>query len=430
MVAAWVVAVLAVTAVLGLAGWLHATLRARRLQRAVQPTSATIASDTEHDLGRPDDLIRQVDRRTDYVSSVFASMQDAVLFMDCSCRIRLYNERATQLLGVGPACLFDRMGSEKASPLAEILKACGKVLTMRATERFDLQDGQSRALSISLTPVYSKYQGHELLGVLALAEDVTELRKAERLKKEFVANVSHEFRTPLTLIRGVTEMLEFWDDLATEDRERALALLSVETERLSRLIAEVLMLSEMEHKVQAELHERFDPVAVTKEAAESLLPLAERKHQQLSVATGPACELEGMSRWFFHAVRNLVENAIKYTGEGGWVAVRTRIEDKESGAASCGRQLIIEVADNGIGIDPSEHARIFERFYRVDRSHSSKTGGSGLGLPIASDIVRLHGGHIEVASAPGQGSTFRIVVPLSSCTATPNSLDTHNVPAL
>lgn len=430
MDAPWVVAALAGTAVLSLAGWLRASLRVRRHQRTALPSSAPIASDTAHDLARPLDLIRQVDRRTDYVSSVFASMQDAVLFMDCSCRILLYNERATQLLGVGPACLFDRMVSEKAGPLAEILKACGKVLAMRTTERFDLQDGQGRALSVSLTPVYSKYQGHELLGVLALAEDVTELRKAERLKKEFVANVSHEFRTPLTLIRGVTEMLEFWDDLAPEDRERALALLSVETERLSRLIAEVLMLSEMEHKVQAELHERFNAVAVAKEAAESLLPLAARKHQQLTVETGPASTLEGMSRWFFHAVRNLVENAIKYTGEGGWVTVRTKLEGEESGASSYGRHLIIEVADNGIGIDPSEHARIFERFYRVDKSHSSKTGGSGLGLPIASDIVKLHGGHIEVASAPGEGSTFRIVVPLPSVAATPDSLDTHDVPTL
>ncbi|MDH7484281.1 MAG: ATP-binding protein, partial [Spirochaetales bacterium] len=394
------------------------------------PSSAPAALDAAPKLAHPLDLIRQVDRRTDYVSSVFASMQDAVLFMDCSCRILLYNERATQLLGVGPACLFDRTGSEEAGPFAEILKVCGKVLAMRTTERFDLQDGKGRSLSVSLTPVYSKYQGHELLGVLALAEDVTELRKAERLKKEFVANVSHEFRTPLTLIRGVTEMLEFWDDLAPINRERALALLSVETERLSRLIAEVLMLSEMEHKVQAEFHEHFEAVAVAKEAAESLLPLAERKHLQLTVAAGPACELEGMSRWFFHAVRNLVENAIKYTSEGGWVAVRSRVEGEESGLSSGGRQLVIEVADNGIGIDPSEHARIFERFYRVDKSHSSKTGGSGLGLPIANDIVKLHGGHIEVASAPGQGSTFRIVVPLPSATEAANSLDTHNVPAL
>jgi len=430
MAPVWLILALAAFSVFGILGWLSASFHIRKLQEVLQSARLSPSPPAEsHDPGQIPDLIRQVDKRTDYVSSVFASMQDAVLFMDTRCYILLYNERATQLLGVGPACLFANPGQTAAGPLAQILEACRRVLNLCQDEHFDLKDAKGRFLSVNLIPVFSKYQNHELLGVLALAEDVTELRKMENLRKEFVANVSHEFRTPLTLIKGIAEMLGFWDTLSQGDRERALALLSVETERLSRLIGEVLMLSEMEHRVHDELNERFDAVALAKEAAESLAPLAEQKHQILTVHTGPSCELEGNARWFFHAVRNLVENAIKYTADAGKIELRTRLEpadiarsdsrspeaiafEGESTSVAESRMLIIEVEDNGIGISTADQERIFERFYRVDKSHSSRTGGSGLGLSIANDIVQLHGGRLKVQSAPGKGSMFSIVLPI------------------
>jgi len=244
------------------------------------------------------------------------------------------------------------------------------------------------------------------LGTLAIVKDVTEKNRIETMRKDFVATVSHEFRTPLTLISGVIEMLRMYDDLPRADRNRSLEMLEIETERLKKLISELLMLSRMENRIFSSQPGPIDVEKVLGQVMAALEPLARKKGQVLKFAMSQgAAPLRGDESWFFHAIQNLVENAIKYTPAGGAIAVE---------AASDERELRIAVRDNGIGIAPEDMDRIFERFYRADKSRGSETGGSGLGLAIARDIISLLNGEISVESAPGSGSVFTVRIPLSS----------------
>ncbi|MCE1195564.1 HAMP domain-containing histidine kinase [bacterium] len=289
--------------------------------------------------------------------------------------------------------------------MSRILDECAAARSAGARRSFEAKNEAGAALQIDISPVLSKYGDREPIGTLAIVKDVTEKNRIETMRKDFVATVSHEFRTPLTLISGVIEMLRMYDDLPRADRSRSLEMLEIETERLKKLISELLMLSKMENRIFSSEPEPIDVAKVLGQVAAALAPLAEKKGQSLELSLNlGAASVRGDESWFFHAVQNLVENAIKYTPAGGAVVVE---------AASDERDLRIAVRDNGIGIAPEDIDRIFERFYRADKSRGSETGGSGLGLAIAKDIISLFNGEITVESAPGSGSVFTVRIPLS-----------------
>lgn len=351
------------------------------------------------------EMTRRNNEKNNYINSLFSSMEDGFFFADLSGRIVLFNKSAETLLGIRASCLFD--GEEKShnALMSRILEECASARSAGARRGFEARNEAGAALQVDISPVLSKYGDREPIGTLSIVKDVTERNRIETMRKDFVATVSHEFRTPLTLISGVIEMLRMYDDLPRADRNRSLEMLEIETERLKKLISELLMLSRMENRLFSSEPEPIDVAKVLGQVVDALRPLADKKRQSLELAMSlGAAPLRGDEAWFFHAIQNLVENAIKYTPAGGAIAVE---------AASDGRELRIAVRDDGIGIAPEDIDRIFERFYRADKSRGSETGGSGLGLAIAKDIISLLNGDISVESVPGSGSVFTVRIPLS-----------------
>lgn len=354
---------------------------------------------------RLDGMVLKTNERNNYLNSVFSSMEDGFALADVSGRVVLYNPRAEALLGLGPYVFFDdpppeaRHGPEAAAVLA----ACAEAVRSRAPARLELRSSSGADLDARVVPVSDKYRPGAVLGALAIVKDVTELKRMEALKKDFVATVSHEFRTPLTLISGFTEMFKSMPDADPADRARGFEIMEIETERLMRLVSELLTLSEIEGALPRHAEEPIDVGSAVAAVASSLGELAERKGQVFEAASDvPEGVLRGNPEWFYQAVKNLAENAVKYTPSGGSIRLQ---------ASWDGAEVSVSVADTGIGIAEEERGKIFERFYRVDKSRGSGGGGSGLGLALVKDIAAIFGGSVDVESEPGRGSTFTMRLP-------------------
>ncbi|MBU0927417.1 MAG: PAS domain-containing protein, partial [Spirochaetes bacterium] len=351
-----------------------------------------------------------------------SSIEDGLLLVDPDGGVALYNPRAMELLGLGPELFFGRRDdpARGEAAVAEILAACRRVGAAAsaehdspaapdspaAQETLQLETGAGRYLSVRIRAITDKYRSGREFGSLAVIGDVTEFRKLEIQKKDFVANVSHEFRTPLTLISGFIEMFRMGGVIPEADRSRAFEIMDLEAERLKRLVSELLTLSEMESELPFHDEDAIRVAEVLARLAQSLEGLAARKGLSLRVEIGrdlPA--LYGNENWFYLAVKNLVENAIKYSpgGTGGEVRLAASARD----GAVC-----IEVSDTGIGIAEAELERVFERFYRVEKARGSGRGGSGLGLALVKDVAAMFGGRVSVRSALGKGSEFALTLPV------------------
>ncbi|MFA5852296.1 MAG: ATP-binding protein [Spirochaetales bacterium] len=351
-----------------------------------------------------EEMTKRNNERNNYINSVFSSMEDGFFLTDIEGRIVLFNKSAEDLLDIHASCLFDESEESHNAVTKGILSECKLAYGASGQKTIETRNANGADIQVSISPVMSKYGKKSLIGMLAIVKDITERKRVENIRKDFVATVSHEFRTPLTLISGFIEMLRMYDNLPPDDKNRSLEILEIETERLKKLISELLLLSKMENKIFTEEPGSIDVATVLGQVITVLRPLAEKKAQTLetSIALNSPV-IKGDETWLFHAIHNLVENAIKYTQEGGAIYLEARNDEKE---------LFITVRDNGIGIGPDDLDKIFERFYRVDQSRGSQTGGSGLGLAIAKDIISLFDGSISVSSEQGQGSTFIVRVPL------------------
>ena len=233
--------------------------------------------------------------------------------------------------------------------------------------------------------------------VLRLLE-TTEKYTAEISRREFSANVSHELKTPLTSISGFAEIIR--DGLARpEDVKDFAGRICNEANRLIALITDIMELSRLDERKEIGDRERVGLRAVAEDVLSRLETPARDKDIRLSLA-GPECEVSGYSLLLGEMVYNLVDNAIKYTGSGGHVEVCTAVK---------GDRAVLSVTDDGIGIPKEHQSRVFERFYRVDKSHSKATGGTGLGLSIVKHGAAIHGAEIELESAPGKGTCVRLI---------------------
>ena len=243
--------------------------------------------------------------------------------------------------------------------------------------------------------------------VWVLIEDVTELRRLQRIRAEFIDNLSHELRTPLTTVRLVTERL--LDELADLDvppriRERV-ATIDVETGHLVQMVNELLDLSKMEQATTTLHLEDVEVAPLVLGSLARLRTFAERQGVELRSVLPPPAELPpvlGDAERLGQLLVNLLHNAVKFSAAGEDVTVGARLVEGE---------VFIAVADHGVGIPSAEQARIFERFYKVDRARNRSPGGTGLGLAIARHIAEAHGGRIWVESEEGKGSTFTVALP-------------------
>jgi two-component system phosphate regulon sensor histidine kinase PhoR len=239
-------------------------------------------------------------------------------------------------------------------------------------------------------------------GAVLVLHDITELRRADRVRRDFVANVSHELRTPLTAVRGYVEAL--MDDPATpEQRKKFLDVIDRHTGRMERLVRDLLRLARLDAQQEAAERHPCDVESQFKAVASDLATLIEQKKVHVDIAVNPdACVAQFDPTKLHDALRNLVENAVNYSPEGGRVTLAARTE---------GESVALTVSDEGPGLPDSDLERVFERFYRVDKSRTTDPGGTGLGLSIVRHLVELHGGRVSARNNPTGGATFTILLP-------------------
>jgi two-component system sensor histidine kinase SenX3 len=278
-----------------------------------------------------------------------------------------------------------------------------------ATDReVEIYGPSPRTLFVHATPLFDDT---ELLGAIATVDDVTEQQRIDSVRRDFVANISHELKTPVGALALLAETLSDEDDPAVV--RRLAGRMRDESFRVSRVIDDLLALSHIEGK-GAEAVERVRLATVVSEAVDRVRPAAEHRDVRIEVAEVPAeLELLGDRRQLISALFNLLENAVKYSDSNSVVEVR---------AAGDRNEVALVVQDHGIGIPARDIKRIFERFYRVDQARSRQTGGTGLGLAIVRHVARNHGGEVTVSSREGEGSTFMLVLPTSLGAETPTEV--------
>lgn len=243
-------------------------------------------------------------------------------------------------------------------------------------------------------------------GFVISVEDRSRIRRLESLRRDFVANVSHELKTPLAAIQGYVETMIDDAEMPGPTRQRFLEKVARQSERLSRLVGDLLTLSRLDEVDLDAAVALVDVGQVVRETVRDLAALAGKRGLRLSAdALSAAAPVRADPEALRQVVGNLVDNAIKYTPEGGDVRVRLRV---------VGGRVTLEVEDTGIGLSPEDQRRVFERFYRVDRARSRDLGGTGLGLSIVKNTVRSLGGEVGVRSELGKGSTFWVHLPLAS----------------
>ena len=336
--------------------------------------------------------LRELREKTDEFTQITGSMREGLILLDEHGSILSINAAAQTLFGADAQCVGrDFLTIERSHEISAAIQAA-------------VTDGHSEVRAERAGRVYqfdiSRITSDgKLLGTVILAFDITEQEFAERNRREFTANVSHELKTPLQGIIGSAELIEN-GMVRPDDLPRFVGHIHAEAACLVTLIDDIIRLSQLDEG-DAMPTEPVDLLAVSQEAAENLHDAAAARDVTVSVAGQPAV-IPGVRRLLYEVVYNLCDNAIKYNRDGGRVDVTVAAD---AGGSS------ITVADTGIGIAPEHQSRVFERFYRVDKSHSKASGGTGLGLSIVKHAVQYHHGRIELESTPGTGTTIRAIFP-------------------
>ena len=337
--------------------------------------------------------LRELRRRTDEFAQVTGNMREGLV---------LLNEQG-YILSINPAArnIFAVEGDCAGKDFLTVDRSCD----MSAAVRSAMESGHGRLHERHGGRIYqvdvSRIDSDgAAIGTVILVFDVTEQESAEQMRREFTANVSHELKTPLQGIIGSAELIEN-GMVQPEDMPRFVGHIRAEAQRLVTLIGDIIRLSQLDEG-EVLPKERLDLLEVAQGAADDLQAEAEKKNVHLSVSGEPA-ELKGVRQLIYEVAYNLGDNAIKYNVDGGSVSINV---------SSDGKNAKLTVSDTGIGIAAEDQSRIFERFYRVDKSHSKESGGTGLGLSIVKHAVQYHGGRISMDSAPGKGTSISVILPI------------------
>ena len=351
-------------------------------------------------LHRIDSQQRQIKKQADELrkrqeefAAVTENMAEGIVVLGTSGEILSINPAAARLFDASGDVVGQHMlALNRSHEVSELLSAMEK--GDHAEKFIDLN---GRKFQLDISPVSD---GEKVSGGVLLVLDVTEKERAEQLRREFTANVSHELKTPLQTISGAAELLE--SGLVKEpDKQEFYARIHGESQRMIRLVEDIIRLSHLDEGAQDMQRERVELFKLAKETAKQLLPEAEAAKVALEVSGEPT-EIDGIPQLLSSIIYNLIDNAIKYNREGGRVAVSVKNADNRA---------ILTVEDTGIGIPKEHQERIFERFYRVDKSRSKALGGTGLGLSIVKHAAMIHGARIEVESEVGKGTRVEVDFP-------------------
>jgi two-component system phosphate regulon sensor histidine kinase PhoR len=358
----------------------------------------------ENVFARQQELELQIAGRESGTQTILGAMEDGLLVVDARSRVTLMNPTFQKLFELrDPAVDVPLVEAVRHATLDQLIAE-----TLRTGEamrgELSLPDSRTRSerlVEVSAVPI--KNADDQVTGAVVLFHDITELKQLDQIRRDFVANVSHELRTPLSILRGYIEVLLDEPETPREELARIFSIMERHSKRLQRLVHDLLSLAQLESS-QAKLElgvvrmdELFNNLIrdwKEKLSAKSLRVIVDLPSEALTLrADGTRLE---------EVLHNLLDNAVKFSHESGQIHLR---------ATRCGSNVVLSVADNGIGISKEHLPRIFERFYRADKARSRKLGGTGLGLAIVKHIAQLHGGRVEAESELGNGTTIRVILP-------------------
>ncbi len=377
-------------------------LRARRVldwMRGTLQGSAPVESGVWSELAyRVERLVRARDRAlsqeqlrlAQFLQAIEAS-PNGVLLLDADEQIDWCNAVAADHFGLDPV-------RDRGQRMTNLLRAPAFVAYLQQ-DQFDHAVVVPGPLGRQTLSVLVRPYGDGLK--LVLSQDITERERNDAMRRDFVANVSHEMRTPLTVLAGFVETMTTLP-LTEVERQRVLRLMEQQTTRMQTLLTDLLTLAQLEGSPRPPADQWTGVDALMAQVRADGEALSAGRHR-LAFHVPPGGEIAGSATELLSAVGNLVTNAVRYTPDGGQIDVHWRVRADGAGE--------VDVVDTGIGIAREHIPRLTERFYRVDGSRSRDTGGTGLGLSIVKHVVQRHGGELDVASEPGKGSRFRIVVP-------------------
>ncbi len=327
-----------------------------------------------------------------------AGASDGLIVLDGDGRIVASNPAAQELAQLPEACAGRRLADVLPWPALHRAVAAASDSGQVQTFELDQTAANGRTLAVRVRPLAGR-------GCVVGIDDTSRLKRLESLRRDFVANVSHELKTPLAAIQGFVETMQDDPDMAPATRQRFLERIARQTERLTTLVADLLTLSRLDDEGEAGRERRpCDFVGVLTDTLRDLAPLAERRSLTLTGALPDhTVWVRGDREALRQVTGNLIDNALKYTGAGGQVRVKLTVGEARAR---------LEVVDTGIGLSPEDQERVFERFYRVDRARSRDVGGTGLGLSIVKNTVKSLGGEVGVTSRLGHGSTFWVELPI------------------
>ena len=358
----------------------------------------------ENIFARQQELELQIAGRESGTQTILGAMEDGLLVVDARSRVTLMNPTFQKLFELrDPAVDVPLVEAVRHATLDQLIAE-----TLRTGEamrgELSLPDSRTRSerlVEVSAVPI--KNADDQVTGAVVLFHDITELKQLDQIRRDFVANVSHELRTPLSILRGYIEVLLDEPETPREELARIFSIMERHSKRLQRLVHDLLSLAQLESS-QAKLElgvvqmdELFNNLIrdwKEKLSAKSLRVIVDLPSAALTLrADGTRLE---------EVLHNLLDNAVKFSHESGQIHLR---------ATRCGSNVVLSVADNGIGISKEHLPRIFERFYRADKARSRELGGTGLGLAIVKHIAQLHGGRVEAESELGNGTTIRVILP-------------------
>ena len=334
--------------------------------------------------------MKELKRKADEFEQITSSMNEGLVLLDKTGVIISMNLSARKLFDTDEDSVGQNFLTVDRS--LKMSRAVEDALSGKHSEFREQRDGSEYQFGVNTIE-----SGGKIIGVVIICFDVSETTFAERNRQEFTANVSHELKTPLQSIIGSAELLEN-GLVKPEDTQRFIGNIRREATRLVSLINDIIRLSQLDENMES-VKEETDLLVIANEVKEVLTPSAKKKNVEITVS-GEICKMQGVRRYLYEIIYNLCDNAIRYNNEGGKVNVDIKTESNN---------IVLSVSDNGIGIPLEHQARIFERFYRVDKSHSKETGGTGLGLSIVKHAVMYHGGKIKLDSTVDKGTTVKVI---------------------
>ncbi len=341
--------------------------------------------------------------RNSKLEAVLKSIVNGVIAIDNSGRVILINDSAKNILDIVD---YDVIGKHLLEVVRnyKLAQSLEDYINNRTDMDMDFEINlpQNKTLRVYINPIMSTEHPNSKIGSVIVFNDITELKKLEKIRSDFVANVSHELRTPLTSIKGFVETLQGGNVKDAATLNKFLDIISLETDRLTRLINDILTLSEIEN-VKDDVKKEYVNL---KDEVENVVYILDNKAHEKNIKVSLSIRPDDLQiladrDWIHQLLLNLIDNAIKYNKDSGYIWIKAWKDDND---------VFISVEDTGIGIEEEHIPRIFERFYRVDKGRSRNSGGTGLGLAIVKHIVESMDGNIQINSIPGSGTEFLIAL--------------------